>query len=278
MTRRVIKFFAVIILSAHCGAGFAQPSSDDIDRILVLSGFTTSMSNLPGIVRLGLEKEIGGDSGLSDGNLKAILQRVDETFVVSEIVEEVRRPLKESLTQQEVEHLLAWYESDLGKKITAMEEHASTPESYSLIIQQSHSLLARTERVELARRIDEILGVTDTAMEIQENTAVATFSGVAIVMRPETELEEIEIFKKFLATNRPQILVQTVKSVLAQMVFMHLNLDAGEHERYEAFLNLPRTRKFNDIVLSGLTRGLERSTARFIAALTDVLIKKEQEI
>ena len=68
-------------------------------------------------------------------------------------------------------------------------------------MQEAQSLLARTERVEFARRLNALMDGTQTAMDIQAFAAVAVYSAIFSATQPDTPLNIGELKTRIEAAN-----------------------------------------------------------------------------
>ena len=124
-----------LLIVLFSSASFAEVSDKSIDKILDLSGLTVQVAQFPGLIKTGMSLAMQQGEPLPEIN--TMLKMVDETVLVSEILQGIRASLKSSLNENEAQQLLVWYESDIGKEITAAEEKASTPDAVKQIMQEA---------------------------------------------------------------------------------------------------------------------------------------------
>ena len=110
-----------------------------------------------------------------------------------EILEGIKSELAPSMTEEEIEVLLLWYESDIGKEITLAEERASTAEAYQKMMLEAQSLLSNSKLIESAQRIDLLMGATENALLLQEFTGVALYQSMMTLLYPNEPLN-LELF------------------------------------------------------------------------------------
>jgi hypothetical protein len=256
----------------------ASPPDGDLDRILRMSGIVAQIEQFPELIKQGMKQARLDDELISKHEFSTMLIRTDDTILPAEIIAEVRSGLRDSLSDDDVAELLAWYQSDLGREINALEEKAGTDEAFERMSKQAPELLARTERVEFARRVDAIVGATDLTMSIQEYTGLAVFSAISLALRPDSAYQEIQRFREQMATLRPQLREPTERMVIVSFVYTYLPLDEQQLDRFEAFLERPVTTRFNRAVTAGLGRGLGRSIDKWAEALAQIFANKEQQI
>lgn len=273
--RKLLPAIVWLALPVLCQA---SPADGDLDRILRMSGIAAQIEQFPELIKQGMRQAQLDGELISKSAFSTMLIRTDDTIRPAEIIAEVRSGLGESLSGDDVEELLEWYQSDLGREINALEEKAGSDEAFERMSRQAPELLARTGRVEFARRIDEIVGATDLTMSIQEYTGLAVFSAITLALRPDSAYQEIQHFREQMAILRPQLREPTERMVIVSFVYTYLPLDQPKMDRFEAFLERPVTRRFNRAVARGLGSGLGRSIDRWAQALAQIFANKEQQI
>lgn len=256
----------------------AQDKGTDIDRLLELSGISKQVDQFPELIKAGMRQARLDGELISETDFDTMLIRTDDTILPAEILGEVRSALLESLSDDDIEQLLSWYRSDLGREINALEEKAGSQEAFAQMEQRAAELLADSDRVAFARRIDRMVGATELTMSIQEYTGLAVFSAITLALRPDTAQQEIDDFRELMAGMRPQFREPTERMVTVSFVYTYLPLDDEKLERFETFLTHPHTTRFNRTVASGLGRGLARSIDRWARALAQIFTHREQQI
>lgn len=273
MTNKTPKFLFIAFISLFCSLSIASTREDNLDRLFLLSGITKQVGEFPGMVKAGVMQGVQQGASIPENEISLILESVDKTILPSVILSEVQHSLEKSLSNDDIEKLLEWYESDLGKRITAAEEKASTPESYQQMMNSAQQLLANTKRLDLAARLDELLGATDMAIEIQEFSGVAVYSAIMTAMAPDQELN-LASYKSQMAAMEPQIRANIQQLVSVSFVYSYQEIDDDSLAKYEAFLNRSITKKFNDSAIKGLNRGFEKVVTDWAGDLATILKDK----
>ena len=275
---RTRSFLLALVLCVMPPISPAEVADDDIDLLLKLAGVTDQVNRFPQLIKDGMRQAQLDEALISQRDFSAMLIRTDDTIVPEEILQEVRHALQKALSEEDIERLLAWYRSDLGRQITALEARAGMPEAVAQMEGLASDLLEESERVEFAQRIDRIVGATELTVNIQEYTGVAVFSAITMALRPDSAYEEIARFRKQMADMRSMFREPTERMVIASFVYTYRPLDAAELEEFEAFLRRADTMRFNRTVVEGLGRGLGRSIDSWAQALAMIFTQREQQI
>lgn len=270
MKNHTFKFLIVVLMSSLCSICVASTQTNSLDRVLRLSGLTKQVGEFPGLVKAGFIQGIQQGAPLPENEVELILDSADRAIVPSTILDEIRGSLKYSLSEREIQTLLKWYESEIGKRITAAEEEASTPEAYELMINSAQEMLEDSERVEVAARLDELLGATDMTMDIQKMSGLAVYSAIMTAMAPEQELNP-EAFQSQMAEMEPQMRENVRQLVLVSFIYSYQQIDDDSLAEYEAFLNLPVSQKFNSAVVTGLNRGFTQAVSRWASDIALIM-------
>jgi len=174
-----------------------------------------------------------------------------------EILEGIKSELAQSMTEEEIEVLLLWYESDIGKEITLAEERASTAEAYQKMMLEAQSLLSNSKLIESAQRIDLLMGATENALLLQEFTGVALYQSMMTLLYPNEPLN-LELFKEYLTAQRAEARMSIQLMFFMSCAYAYRDIEVEKLTEYEAFLNKLSSKKFNYIVTLGLNIGLQK--------------------
>lgn len=272
MIKRQSQFLLTLIVFFLSPISSAYVSDESIDKLLDLSGLTNQVGQFPGLIKTGVEQAKQQGSPITDGEYSVIVNSIDKSILASEIIEGIRTAVKSSIGEKELQQLLVWYESDLGKEITLAEENASTPQAYQQMMQSAQSLLQNTERVEFANRLDMLLGATDMTMDLQRSTGIAVYSAVMTVMQPDTPVN-IDAFEAQMDAASEQTRAAIKQVVNISYVYSYQDIEVTKLKKYESFLNDGTTQKFNKTIMESMSKGLESSISNFANELANELKK-----
>lgn len=276
MMKGKFRLMLSVIFLCISSFSYAEVTDESLNRILDRSGLVQQVGQFPEIIKMGLVQARQQGASLPDAEFNSIVESVDRTILPSEILAEIRASLKESIDEVEAKQLLAWYESDLGKEITGLEERASTPEAYQEMMQSGESLLQDLERLEFAMKFDMNLGLTNMTMDLQDYSGMAVYAAIMTVMQPDTPLD-IEPFKAKMKAERQQRREAVKQMVLLSLVYIYKDLDIGRLTKYETFLNDPVTKKFSKTIVDGMDRALKASVAKWADEIAVIFKSKMRE-
>lgn len=262
----------LLLLSILCfvpSSSLGEVPDDSVRKLLDLSGLTMQINQFPGLIKTGLEQAHQQGAAIPDAEFAAMLKSADESILPSEILEGIRISIKNSISEAQAKDVLAWYESDLGKQITAAEENASTPDAYQEMMQKAQSLLSDTERVAFAKRLDTLMSSTDMTMSIQEFSGLAVFSAIMTAMQPGVPLN-VDPFKAQMAATRSQTRAAVEQMVVVSFVYSYQAIDLESLKKYEDFLSTPSATKFNKTVTDSMNREFSSAISKWADELAVV--------
>jgi len=269
------KWLPALMMSLLCMLSAADAAQSPADTLLTLSGMTKQVEDIPDTVKMGFLQGIEQEGGMPDDLIEAIMKSADEKLSAAVILDDIRARVDKTVSKEEIRALLYWYESDTGRKITAAEEYASSPEGINDMARNIDRLLSDDKRVKEAKRMDELLGTTDRLLAMQENIMLATVASLSSVMLPD-EPFDIEAFKSQQAQMEPQMRANVHAYVIVSFVYAYQSLSDSELARYENFLVTPAAKKFNDAAFEGMNSGLEKIMSAWSKALW-ILLKELQD-
>jgi hypothetical protein len=265
----VLVFITMLIVSQSHASNFEK----SLDKLLILSGLNDQLEQFPELMKRGMGDARDQSSGLSDSANALVLASIDQTILSSEIIDSIRDALRNDLSAVEAEQLLAWYESDLGKKFTSAEADSSGIDAESKILALEERLLANKERMDFAKRFDKLLGATDMNIELQKHSSIAIFSALMTAAHPEREID-ISPFASQIVILSEQSRPIVEKDVMLSFIYAYQDIETNKLEKYETFLNQNSTKKFNTIVIESMSAAIEKSISKWATSLASIFQHK----
>lgn len=255
--QRLTAFLIVFFLS--CTTHAAELSNSSLYKLMSLSGINTQFKEIPQLITASLDESRQQDNTpISDEQYDDLRKAIIRSFQVSEFLDVVGKAIKQDISEKEARVLLKWYRSKPGKKITRAEEAASTAEAYQEMMAQAESLLANEERLNLAKKMDELLNTTQMTFEIQNNVALTSFVAISTALNP-SQAAPVEEFKKQLSAQEAQMKQELNQFVVLSFVYSYRNINTSELEQYIQFLQKPEAMKFNLTALKALGGAFTRA-------------------
>ncbi|HET9575153.1 MAG TPA: hypothetical protein VFP04_02060 [Nitrospira sp.] len=192
---------------------------------------------------------------------------------------EVRHRLDRELPEDVAKPTVAWLRTDLGRRITALENEATSPESslqQAAFAMQLQLEPPSPERMQLTRRLEEATGSSDQAVEGWEIVAVAL--GVAMTAgTPNGRADGKDVLRERLAKLRPDMKTLLLQASLRHMLFTYRTLTDQELGRYVEFLESETGRTLTRIVNGVVIHVASSAVERMEATVTDSLARNRQK-
>jgi len=133
MPRRRLALPLGLVLLAGAALAGPQPGSEPIDRLIERSGLAAQITNYQAAMQAGIDSAHAMRHEIGSANVEQLRRAVAYAYSASSLRPVLRSELAKRLTQKEIAAALAWLDSPVGRKLTALEEAASTPEAQQRI-------------------------------------------------------------------------------------------------------------------------------------------------
>jgi hypothetical protein len=253
-----------------------QSFEKSIGTLLEVAGISQQVQQFPGLFKGSVQQNAQQGMIISPAQHQAILSSIDSSVLPSSILAGLSREIEAAISQDEVEGLIAWFQSPLGKKVAKAEQSAQSNEAYQQMLKHKKSLLANTQRLAFAERLDALLSAVEMTSKIQQNMQIAVNATVLLALAPEQPLDMDELLVE-LQSAGTQINPALEQMVLVSFVYSYQDLSDEELNSYEDFLNQSTTKRFNRLVISAINTGLENAILKWLEASAVVLAMIEPE-
>lgn len=264
------KMASMLLVLAQCTLSFSAMAGTSVEKLLTVSGLYKQVDALPEGIKMGMNQAKQQGTPIPDGEFQAILQSIDTHIKPADIKAELTAKVSKAFNEKEIKTLLGWYESELGKEITAAEAKASTPEAYMAMQQQAQKLFADTKRVEFAQRYDALVGATDSLIDMQVSSGAAVYSAVTSAMNPDVP-QDLSAFKSQVASQMAPMRANMEQMIIISLVYSHQNTSLEKLAKYETFLNTPAAMKYSKVSLSAFFDGFDKSIEKWAGGLASIM-------
>lgn len=251
----------------------AYVSKGSLYKFMEISGLNKQVAELPGMVEAGLQQAQQQQQGMPEELFTEIVRASTKAFEPNRFRAYISNEIRTGITENEAMKLIAWYETALGKEITAAEINASKPDAYLEMLANTEALMAETELIAKARKIDNLVGATDLAMEIQTKTAIAVYAAVVMAKNPGQKVD-IAGFKNQLNAQKEQMRANAESLVLLSLVFTYKDIDPAKIDKYIAFLGTAEVQRANASILKGTSAAFVKSINNMAKSLRIALRKQ----
>lgn len=241
---------------------------NDAENLITISGLSQTVDEIPKAFKSSFEQ--ADEKEFTSENKSKILKCIDNTITATSIKSNVSLHMQKSLDNSTVKTLNNWYQSDLGKKITAIEIESSKPEAQTEMAQQASTLMANIQRVTQAKDIVETLDAADFLMDIQLNTSLAVIATMAYSKNAENSID-LNVMKPQLSKQVQQMRPHLEQYLILSTLYMYQDLSDEELNKYQKFLESPVYQSMKRSVMQGMSEGISNSIGNFTAQLSKLL-------
>lgn len=207
----------------------------------------------------------GSTAKIDDILAKSGLQReIEQQPDALVMLETIKEHINSHMTSSELDSVLAWFDSDLGRKINKAEKDASSAEAYSQARQVSAGLQIQPQdplRKQLISEIDRATHLSEvtTGMKMSMIINMAEARPSASSNRDSNQEEMISQIKD----RRGLIQENTTREVMARLLFAYRSMSDSELNQYLNFLNSEAGKKYADTIAEALLTAVENSNKQW---------------
>lgn len=253
MIRRIPAAPLFALVFAATVQADAPGASPPVERLLEVSGFDAQLVELPAQIKTGLGA--GMINALADpgagAELEALAASVDDAFDPAPHRAALVADLREALTDAQAGALLDWYDSALGRRLTAAEVAAASPEAMEDVAQAVPELMTDAERVARAQRMARVNDITDFVVDQQRRTVLATAMLVAEIGAP-AEAPDLDALADQLDAMAPMMRLQVMQQMQVSHLYTYRDFSLEEIDTYIGFLETQASRTWTAMAMAAV--------------------------
>ncbi len=252
----------------------AEAATEDrmakLNKLMDLSGIREQYNEIPRVIKSAADMPAEPGQELPEFLLNGIRNAVDRTIIAEDLINAVMGELNKNLTDQDLDMLLTWYQTEAAQNITAAENAAAAQAEAGVMEADWQNLMNNPKRVATARKVDDLTQASEFAMDIQMFTQLAMISAIADAMGPESGIN-IELIRAQMEQARPMLLDQSRQMSVSTFVFTYRELDDSTVDQYVKFLESPESQKFVGNVMAATKVKMEAMITAFTKEMVTVL-------
>ncbi len=246
-----------------------------VDRFLEVSGCNRQIAHFPEIMKKGVEVA-GRRYVRSSPEFVELLKRlVSRNFTVESMKSGIRSSLIAGLNDSELDTVLAFYKTDLARRITELEVKGSDPS----IMERLNSFDPETVPAEKRNEIDRIF----TSLKFMENfidTQETVMIAMAAVMNSGLPESKRKSEQQILSAFRDRLKERNTyyeRLVKNNLYIIYSEAGMQEIRQYRRFLETPEAQKVNRLFFYGKREALRKAAENFGRELMEE-IKKNPKV
>jgi hypothetical protein len=252
-----IAFAALMLLCS--GICFAEDGKSDQELVRTLmqkSGLSRQIEQIPVMMQADIIKtnQESGDK-MSQSEMDDLGRMVSEAFNAKVLIETVQRHIQANLSGKDMRAVLAWIGSDLGSRITKLEEEASTAQAYEEEKKSADKLSKDSGRAELVAKLDKAVKATDVGVSISINLQVAFVLAITAEMPVEQRPSTEDILRE-VSKDREQLRENISQETISGFLYTYRSLKKTEIEQYIQFAESESGKRYHTAAAEGLNTAL----------------------
>lgn len=224
-----------------------------LDSVLVASGVDAQMPVFGKLVQATLAQ----NPAFEEGEQREVLLHVAMESLRSDVIyRHVQTAVEETLKPGDLATLQLWYDSPLGKTITAMELKAQEGDVLPAMKAAAESLQADTERMAAASRLDALTQSSALGVTLQQRALLANHMAESIAMQPDAPVDTTALDAQLASLREPMRQLMQQQTVLS-LAFTYRELPVDRIASYESFLATSAAQRYQQGLKQGLLSGVD---------------------
>lgn len=235
----------------------AEPTPAQVDELMHKSGLWTQLQEIQPAFTQGID-DVGGHMGKGTASLVSAVQTAFAAACAPDRLRaSVAKQLRSLLATEDVDATLAWLNSDLGKRITALEEENSTSEAFRERLASAPARIKALspERRALYDRLSQAIHAGDVGATILINVNAGIVRGLSAAI-PDYRGSSAEDVRAQMEARRPQFAAVMEQQQVAFFTMSYASLSDEELERYIAFAESPVGGRYQAATVTALDKAL----------------------
>lgn len=273
------------LLFGYAGTPVARSASESsIQELFLKSGLDHFIEQLQGIFAGGIDKAIEQDSrlkGLPQHARQGIQKAAAEAFAAPKIRAVMLKSVAGKLDGAEIQSVVEWLESPIGKKCTNLEKDSVAPEGIkgmAAFIQGLPKNPPPVARLKLIFDLDRATNATATAVEIYMSTHLAVATAMSFSL-PQENRKPLDVIQKELEDQRAAIEKSMQEQTLVGLLYTYHPISDAELRKYIEFTESAVGKKYHQVTNGAFNQAIISGGADFGQAAAKVLenISKKSE-
>ncbi|TVZ40732.1 hypothetical protein P886_0060 [Alteromonadaceae bacterium 2753L.S.0a.02] len=159
---------------------------------------------------------------------------LNETYNPSALRTVVRAHLIDNLKEEQVKEMLSWLDTDLGKKVTALEVVGADPKKIHNILSQYHQLQNNQARVSMVHDLEVATGSAEQMIDMSLTLERSLQLALNQLLPESNQVSEAEFISRE-QEQRPQLQQRFNQYAEAIALYNYQNLNDDELNKYISF-------------------------------------------
>jgi hypothetical protein len=269
-------FLVFVVFFGFPVMAFAQTSTDNTEKLLLLIGYNESFAELrQDVIDMAVDGTIPAGTPLASVWPIAAEQHFDSDKMLASTI----KRLAQLMTDDEIENLLVIFGTDFALKITEIEEREQNALPFDQTLEKGSAIittLSADAPVRLQQYFDmiEVVGALDSTVSMVMNMRYAFLSGASLTGLLPVPMTDDQIVEG-LERQKPQIRRAILNNIVTMTAFIYRDLNDEEVAEYITLLSIPEVTRMYTFLGQVTGDVMSREFARFSLKLGQVAPQSE---
>lgn len=252
---------SAVFLCALWASAAAGDEEALLEALFVESGMDHQVSQLGNLIRTDFDEAIAAgiaNEALPPGLVPKVRDALKLVFAPEPIKATLVAEWQRTLDGEDLQAVLDWLRSPIGRECTRLEAAASSPLGY-LDMQQFATDLVHAppsrERTAILREIDAVTKMTETTVEVAMNTQLAVVAAITDKL-PRDQGTAYDQVAALIERDRPRVEVAAREETLVSLLFTYRSLSDDELRRLLAFARSAPGARYYEASAAGLGKAI----------------------
>lgn len=250
------KLILALLFLAFSAVGVSAELSKTalVSALMHQSGMDVQIELIPAQVKAGIR-----DSAQHGAPMDVVIQdKLVGALDTQSLNQSVQEYMIEEMSSGEIEQVLAWLESPLGKRVVGMEVRASQLDTMLKVVKVFETERDRPGRMARIHRIDEAVLSKERTKDLMIN--MQAFFGMAMVAESGTTQRVSYGQTRYNMERAMAPMWGELEQVVTMMyLFTYQGLSDAELDQYIEFTESPIGRKYNQVLYEGLSHAFSNA-------------------
>ena len=249
MLRKLKLPLAALVFSFVTQAGANTVLSTDLERLLDVTGITSSVAAIPQSINDEMSAE-ALTAQVGDPQIATIINRATTNNLTQSLfINSIQDSLTERLTSSEISQQLAFYNTPLGLRVA--EAHRLDQYQISQRVRNGERLELSAKRNELIKQLDLVIMGSDNAQRIALDSATVLSHAMMSAMGMPVSVEQV---REMVLPGLTAEMDTLMDEYYATMAYTYESLSDDELSQFVSYMAKPESTIFCDALWNGMSR------------------------
>lgn len=255
--------------------------SPEVKQLMELSGMKELLQQIPDSTASSFEEVLDvGDIPklLQELHPDDMRQAVLQAFNEAQFEKTIASKIASTLGADDVNEMISWYSSQLGKRIRHAETTKSLLNAHAAFVEYQQKLKDQPpslSRAKLAERLDDSMKTTESAVEMMINMQIAFNLSLGVAL-PEERRLNTETIITLANQEKPKLLDSFRRNTRELLLFIYNDFNDAELRTFKKVLDTEAGQGFLTAINSGINTAMFDASLALGESLSRLVLDKKK--